>query len=82
MAGEAVRPNMTKSPAAYLGGGFPRRISNLRVLPPGLLTVECLPSLCLKHPCLATVRYFASMLGCGSAAVLGGGAVGPLRDNF
>src|SRR5918998_2019129 len=25
--------------AAYLGGGFPRRVSNLRVLPPGLLLV-------------------------------------------
>jgi len=23
--------------AAYLGGGFPRRVSNLRLLPPGLL---------------------------------------------
>jgi hypothetical protein len=30
------RPN-DKGQAAYLGGGFPRRINYLRVLPPGLL---------------------------------------------
>src|SRR5918992_1410140 len=32
------RPN-NRNPAAYLGGGFPRRISNLRVLPPGSIKV-------------------------------------------
>jgi hypothetical protein len=35
-AGSLIRPN-DRSPAAYLGGGFPRRISNLRVLPQGIM---------------------------------------------
>jgi len=45
----ACRPEM--SPAGDVGGGFPRWIDNLRVLPPGLLVVV-VPTPChtYKHP--------------------------------
>jgi hypothetical protein len=37
------RGGRAKSPAGAAGGGFPRRISNLRVLPPGIMLTLTAP---------------------------------------